>query len=829
MKRSIIATTLALGLVAGTFSSVTRVAAAAGTCPSSTFCAGAAGADITPPVTTPMWGYTARSGLPVIGQGHQGAEDVGDAITELGAGDVSAFVAGLRTAEGEQLVHDKLNPDPDRYDKTFVSNHGIHLRLFANAFVLQDGNGTKIAVVQTDLGGVPGEMHQAVADRLEAVGVGVDRDHLLIGATHTHQGPGGFFQYQGYALLGGDEFDPRVFDAIATGITNAIVRANTRIEPAMMAWGQIETSRANHNRAVNKQWCEDPENAQNCDANFNELPGHSGWPSRDPLLTVIRLDTVDGLPIGVITNFAAHGTIGDDDNLLFSGDNQGWATRLVERGIAEAYGKPLPEGWEIVDALVNGAQGDQSPDGDNVGYDWGRSVNRQYSEMEDAGRRQMEPAIAEWRALGSALRSDVTLDARFEFLCFCGQKVDPPYLYDGDKIDKTDPLWDHVSAMSALGQGGVTMDDGTASPVLIPTQGYKLVALGGAGTNPSITRMQVLRIGDLAIAGMPGEPTVTVGRRVKAALLALPGSAASYRDVIIAGLANDYDSYFATPEEYTAHQYEGSMTLFGPQESPLLTQELAGLAARMIAGTPVPDCTVPATDPAFCATHPVHPNTSATAVPPTPIDLDPTPATVAQPQRNLSRFEVAEFEWNGGAPSAEWRLDADRVQIQRHDDGTWTTVFGDAHDTATVLRYDKVDGAHRWITQWDIARDIQPGTYRFHVEGGYGAAPGTAAAYTLDSVAFTVSPSGALPVFLQDRGSGTLVISAAHPQPDQQRSFRWRPRLVTTGEVSVTVAGSSEPITVPVDPSGETIVQLQPDDHVESVALHDQFGNHGGL
>ena len=788
-------------------------------CTTSTFCAGAASADITPPVTTPMWGYTARQG--VMYSGTNVADDALSAAMKLGSADVAGFVAGLTSIKDEQFVHDKTDLDTDLYDKTFVSNHGIDLRLFANAFVLVGTNGVKEAVVQTDLGGLPGEAHQAVADRLVADGIGIDRAHLLIAATHTHQGPGAFFQYQGYALLGGDEYDPRVFDAIVSGITRAIETANGRVKPAKMAWGQISLTDASHNRRLFPQFCEDPENA--CDASLK--PTAASPPSNDPLLTVIRLDRTDGVPIGVITNFAAHGTVGGDHNLLFSGDNQGWATRLVEQGIAGAYGRPLPPGWEVVDALLNGAQGDQAPSADSgpLAYP---GVNSQYAAMEDGGRRQMAPALAEWRALGSRMRTDVSVDSRFEFLCFCGQKPDHPY--DGPKIDKSDPLWDHVSPYASLGDGGITLDDGTSSPVALPAQGHKMPAVDAVGLNPSIVRMEVLRIGDLLVAGFPGEPTVTVGRRAKAALRALDPLHHVYSDVIVAGLTDDYDSYFASPEEYTAYQYEGSFTLFGPQESVLLIDELAGLTQRMLDGQAVPDCTVPTPSTAqFCVLHPVHPDTSALSFPPTPITIDPAAKIVTQPAGAANWFTAVSFVWDGGAPSAEWIPEQDHVEIQRKVGQHWVTVFGDRNDGATLLRYDKVNAINVWTADWDIARDVAAGTYRFHVLGAVGGAGGARVPYRLDSSSINVStPAVPLKVVPALTSSTSADVRAFYPA-DPNGGFR--DRAVCDGVATLIVMrnGSRVTLSEPVDTTGITTFALQAGDSIVSASVTDALGNTG--
>ena len=40
--------------------------------------------------------------------------------------------------------------------------------------------------------------------------------------------------------------------------------------------------------------------------------------------------------------------------------------------------------------------------------------------------------------------------------------------------------------------------------------------------------------------------------------------------VVIAGPANTYGHYVATPEEYTVQRYEGASTLYGPREYLLL-------------------------------------------------------------------------------------------------------------------------------------------------------------------------------------------------------------------------------------------------------------------
>src|SRR5262249_21272625 len=141
--------------------------------------AGVASADITPPIGTPMFAYTARSGL---------ANPTN--LPELGL----------------QLLGD---PDSNGYAKTFVASRGIHTRVRARALVLQSAKG-KFALVQADLGGIPYALTQEVLKRISGA-TGIDGDHLLLSATHTHSSTGPIWPADstGYALLGGDLFDPR--------------------------------------------------------------------------------------------------------------------------------------------------------------------------------------------------------------------------------------------------------------------------------------------------------------------------------------------------------------------------------------------------------------------------------------------------------------------------------------------------------------------------------------------------------------------------------------------------------------------------------------------
>src|SRR3954464_1374701 len=193
--------------------------------------AGAASADITAPVGTPMFAYTARS--------------------RIASPDRNADIADVLS-----------DPDTNLYAKTFVASKGIHTRILSRALVLQQGS-TKLALVQADLGGLPYALTQSVLERIRPTGI--DGDHLLLSATHTHSSTGPIWPLDnlGYAGLGGDLFDPRVFEITAQGIADAILRADHALQPARAAGATVEVTNASRNREPdpfkrNKDLAENP-------------------------------------------------------------------------------------------------------------------------------------------------------------------------------------------------------------------------------------------------------------------------------------------------------------------------------------------------------------------------------------------------------------------------------------------------------------------------------------------------------------------------------------------------------------------------------------------
>nr|MBA2281681.1 neutral/alkaline non-lysosomal ceramidase N-terminal domain-containing protein [Acidimicrobiia bacterium] len=340
-------------------------------------------ADLTPPVGTPMFAYTARE----------------------------AVVSGVAPFLDQETF------DTNFFAKTFLATVGVHTRVRARAIVLEQG-GTKVALVQVDLGGLPYELHQAVVQRIESTGI--DRDHLLLSATHSHGSVGPIWPltHSGYQILGGDLLDPRVFGLVADRIAAAVLDADATLAPARAAVVRRDVLDATRNRNLGPHLRNTDEAHGGRD---DDLP-HS-IPAE---LTVLRVDRADGRPLGVWSAFGIHGTSFGADMLHFTGDNQAWSERLVEDGLRARAG--LGPDDLVVHAQANGAEGDVSPRGASlrlgempgaappIGGDADLDLHHPggaFSSAELAGTRVAGAVLAAWDDAGPLLRDDLALAARF--------------------------------------------------------------------------------------------------------------------------------------------------------------------------------------------------------------------------------------------------------------------------------------------------------------------------------------------------------------------------------------------------------------------------------
>jgi hypothetical protein len=125
-----------------------------------------------------------------------------------------------------------------------------------------------------------------------------------------------------------------------------------------------------------------------------------------------------------------------------------------------------------------------------------------------------------------------------------------------------------VVIRGAPGFGWAAMPIPLAAPVAHPA--FQPAALGSvmvkrfAPTSASIT---VLRLGALAIVGIPGEPTSILGRQIVEA-----GRKLGYSDVLVISHCNGWMGYILDPKDYDAGGYEATLSFYGREQGEVVVK-----------------------------------------------------------------------------------------------------------------------------------------------------------------------------------------------------------------------------------------------------------------
>jgi neutral ceramidase len=572
------------------------------------------------------------------------------------------------------------------YGMRFQRSAGIHLRQRSRAFVLEDrATARRLVYVVADIGMFFRNVREAVLARLDSERY--NADNVVLTATHTHAGVGGYSCYRLYNMTT-DGFRPHTFNAIVDGVVESIHRAEADLAP-----GRLRVARGElHDASVNRS----PQSfARNPDADRAVFPG-----AVDPTTTVLRLER-DGALVGVINWFATHGTSLTNRNLLVSGDNKGYAAYHWEREIAGGdYLAQTP----MVAAFAQTNSGDMSP---NVPDATQGPTDDEYENARIIGTRQFDAAYA--LASETADEIDGGLDTRLRHLRLPGLEIGPDWTPDGrPHRSGRAVLGAAFAAGTKEGPGAAFCHEGVdANPALYAVSRaiYRLRPKVGAAQRPKtmlipcgllgwtadVVPIQLVRIGPLVLIAVAQEVTIVAGLRLRRAVADVLGT--TFDNVLVQGYANDYAGYLTTPEEYDAQRYEGGHTMFGRWQLAAYLQEVSRLATAMRDGAPVDHGTVP----------------TPAKTPKAARVRDPKAHVVAvrQPEPSYAAGSVVTVVRNVSDPRGV--VQPAYLVVERQDGGTWKRVASDG-DWSTRIEWHHAESWTATLT-WTIPPDAS-GTFR---------------------------------------------------------------------------------------------------------------------
>jgi len=259
---------------------------------------------------------------------------------------------------------------------------------------------------------------------------------------------------------------------------------------------------------------------KNADKNYQEVKIGTGCqilegmnrnrrkdPDVDKEMIVTRVDLKNGKPLAVLVNWTAHPTFLGGKDMMTSAEWPGYLQTELQKMI----------GNDVTVMYYNGAEGDQSAVLNHAGNG--------YEKIQVYGKQIAEKAFGLY------------------------QQIKPLKIADFRSSYHVISLPKHAAHPSFMKTGGEEygLDEKTV----------KIVMNTLAPTSVGIGAVQ---IGDLIIAGVPGEMTAILGKKIKSSL---KNSGANY--VAIGGLANEWISYILDRDQYIHGEgYESSVSFFGP-------------------------------------------------------------------------------------------------------------------------------------------------------------------------------------------------------------------------------------------------------------------------
>ena len=347
---------------------------------------------------------------------------------------------------------------------------GVLDPLYARVLVLEAG-GKRLAYVDLDLGRTFGP---ASLDRLRKTARQDSQiDDLIVQATHTHAGP---------IIMDAYPNGPPAWEADdLQRISAAIHDAAEHLVPVRLGVGYGAAYIGYNRRHV------DPDGAISMLwSNATQAPTYPV----DPLFEVLRIDQIDGQPLAILVNYAAHPVTFGSDALGYSADFPGVMCKVVEQAFG---GKPLA-------FFAQGADGDI-----NV-FDAGTPINLDVVGRRDwAGETLGKAAVSTAQQIRTEADSDPVID-------FADDPLALKLRWDAEKFRK--------ETLRELGPEAFQI----YAPPIEET------------INLPVTTALINH--KIAIVGMPGEPFVDFQTDLRAKC--------PVQDCFFLGYTNGYFGYFPT-------------------------------------------------------------------------------------------------------------------------------------------------------------------------------------------------------------------------------------------------------------------------------------------
>ncbi|XP_060951298.1 neutral ceramidase [Limanda limanda] len=622
---------------------------------------------------------------------------------------------------------------------------GIHTRLFSRAFIVDDGR-RRVVFVTADVGMISQRLRLEVLSALQVKFGDVYRqENVVLSGTHTHSGPGGYFQFTLF-MMSCKGFIRSSTEPLVNGIVKSIDIAHRNMKPGRIYRNRGDLEDSSLNRSPHS-YMKNPEDER-----------HRYKSNTDKQVMVLKFTDLDGDGIGMLSWFSVHAVSMNYTNRLVSSDNMGHASYLLEQ---DKNPGELPGQGGFVAGFSSSNLGDVSsnvrgPHCVNTGLSCdylnsscpvggtkmcqafgpgndmfdstriiGHNIYRKAKELYASAAEEVTGSLHsahQWVNMTDVsvqINSSHTVSTCKPAL---GHSFAAGTTDGGGDLNFTqgavegDPFWDGIRDALLGEPSNETQECHHPKPILFNTgeMNWPLP------WHPQIVDVQIITIGSVAVVAVPGEMTTMAGRRLRDAVQQELQSGGGFEDtqVVIAGLSNVYTHYITTYEEYQVQRYEGASTIYGPHTLTAYVHKFRGLA-RAIAQDKVSELPVGPQPPLFT-------KNLFSLLPRAPADKTPVNSSFGDVLQQVEPFyrqgDVVSVTFVAGNPRHSGDIrDKTFVTVEIYDNRTdsWEVVHTDASWETRFHWLKGSNGRSNTTVEWFVPPAAPGGSYRIKHFGHY--------------------------------------------------------------------------------------------------------------
>jgi len=402
----------------------------------------------------------------------------------------------------------------------------VHDPLYARCFALER-DGVAVVMMVCDLIALDRKYMDEAKARIQET-TGLLPEQVMIACTHTHTGP----------ETGDDPYTEWLVDRLADGVRIAWQAR----EPVEVGWGHATEGRVVFNRRYRMK---DGTVQTNPGLRNPEVVEPVG--PVDPEVGALALRRPSGSTVGLLANYTLHYVGIPDDWHAISADYFGFFSTLIQRLRGETF----------VAALSNGACGDIN----NWDVLHGTAPpNDHYQHTERVAGLVAAAALWAWN------------EAEFESDLPLGHAMAEVVL-----SPRPAPTADDVTRATEIEQRVET-----GQSVLMGERSFAMRVRHLTEEPPQERRtwVQALRIGDLALVGIPGELFCALGLAIK--------ERSPFAQTMVLELANDCAGYIPTRRAFEEGAYEPESSPYAPGFGEQIVEAAVELLAGLHAGNTGP-------------------------------------------------------------------------------------------------------------------------------------------------------------------------------------------------------------------------------------------------